>query len=249
MGFTSVAWSESQDSATLVNVAAVADESVRATGDNIIVPAGMNMLAGGIAIGADLTRAQFDSPSIRQMFTFEITPVNDSAEPTNPPAWWNGFRNPIQLSASEALNALAAEDGSGAKQANIIAFLSDGSTSPVSGQIFTVRATAAVTLVAFTWGNGALTLNETLPAGRYQVVGMRAESAGLLAARLVFVGGFWRPGCIGFDAIGDVGDEIFRGGKLGIWGEFQHDIPPTVDFLSISTDSAEVVYLDLIRVG
>jgi hypothetical protein len=38
-------------------------------------------------------------------------------------------------------------------------------------------------------------------------------------------------------------------GGWGVWGEFAHTAPPTVDFLSVSADTSEVVHLDLIKVG
>ena len=56
------------------------------------------------------------------------------------------------------------------------------------------------TLTAFQWTNAQLTFDQALPAGRYQIVGGRMESAGLLAWRCVIVGGLWRPGAIGFAA-------------------------------------------------
>jgi hypothetical protein len=109
--------------------------------------------------------------------------------------------------------------------------------------------TTSVTLSAYAWTNAALTFSQTLPMGRYQVVGMRARSTGLIAARLVFVGFSWRPGCVGHDAVSDIDNDVFRQGRLGVWGEFEHDTPPTVDFLSVSADSNPTVWLDLIKVA
>jgi len=101
--------------------------------------------------------------------------------------------------------------------------------------------------VANAWTNGALTFSQTLPRGTYQIVGMRANSAGLRAARLVVPGYSWRPGCIGCDADSDLAADRFRHGKAGVWAEFSHDAPPTVDFFSASADTAQVVLLDLIK--
>jgi len=35
---------------------------------------------------------------------------------------------------------------------------------------------------------------------------------------------------------------------MGVWGEFTHDSPPTVDFLSVSADTSETVYLDIVKI-
>lgn len=249
MPFTLVGWSESQEtSGVLTNVAALADPHVRVIGDDIIIPRGLNRLAGIFAVGTTITLAQLVSPSLRRTLNLDITPLNVNAEPLVPTPWQNMLRNPIPLDEDEALNALVAE-GAAAEQETVLAWLSDGPLQPVEGPIYTVRCTNATTLVAFAWTNGALTFSQSLPAGRYRIVGARAQSAGLIAYRFVFVGAPWRPGGIGYDAAGDKDDTQFRMGNMGVWGEFEHNIPPTVDFLSVSTDSAQVVHLDLQKVG
>ena len=248
--FTTIGWSESQDSGgVLVNVAGIPDQSVTVTADDIVVPNDLPNLAGVIAIGATISLARIEAPSLRRMVLLDVDPLNIGAEPIFPSVLNQKFDNPIALDPAESLRAQVAEGAAGAEQETVIAWLSDGPLAPVSGEIFRIRATSATTLVAFTWGNCPLTLGQTLPAGRYQVVGMSALSAGCLAARLVFVGYQWRPGCVGVDALSDGGDMIFRNGSLGVWGEFEHTQPPTVDFLSVSADTAETVFLDLIKVG
>ena len=146
-------------------------------------------------------------------------------------------------------NYLVAETASGAEQEYGLVWLTDGPAQPVTGEIFTVRSTNASTLTAAAWTNGALTFSQTLPKGRYRVVGMRAQSAGLVAARLVFIGYPWRPGVVGTDSAGDAAPDIFRAGRLGSWGEFDHNTPPSVDFLSVSADTSQIVHLDLQKVS
>ena len=51
----------------------------------------------------------------------------------------------------------------------------------------TITSTVALG-AANVWTNGAVTFDDSLPVGHYQVVGFRAESVGLVAARLVFKG-------------------------------------------------------------
>lgn len=245
--FTLVGFSESQDSASLTNVAALADPHIRVSGDDIVVPANLNYVGGVYAIGADTTRAQLVSPSIRRRYPFEIVPVEVAAEPADPVKYFPLFDNPIQLDPDESLNAQAAENNASAGRSTVLVWLCDGATSPITGaEIFTIRATNTSTLTAYAWTNGALTFNDTLPAGDYALVGARASSAGLIAFRFVFSQYAWRPGAIGMDTVGEVGAPIFRFGKLGEWGQFSHNTPPTVDFLSLSADTSQTVDLDLI---
>ena len=250
MAFTVIAYSESQDSATLVNVAALVDPHVRVVGDDIVVPGALPYVGGVYAIGTAITRAQLVSPSIRRRYPLEVTPIEIATEPADPVKYTPFFASPIGLDEDEALNFQAAENGAGANQSTGVVWLCDGATAPISGsEMFTIRATNASTLVAYAWTNGALTFSDTLPAGTYAVVGMRASSTGLIAARLVFSQYPWRPGCIGSDTLGELGVPIFRMGGLGIWGEFQHNTPPTVDFLSLSADTSQTVDLDLVLIS
>jgi hypothetical protein len=245
--FTLVGYTESQDSASLTNVAALSDPHIRVSGDDVIVPSALNYVGGVYAIGADTTRAQLVSPSIRRRYPFEIVPVEVAAEPADPVKMFPLFDNPLQLDPDESLNAQAAENNASSGRSTVLVWLCDGATSPITGaEIFTIRATNTSTLSTYAWTNGALTFNDTLPAGDYALVGARASSAGLIAFRFVFSQYAWRPGAIGMDTVGEVGAPIFRFGKLGVWGEFSHNTPPTVDFLSLSADTSQTVDLDLI---
>ena len=125
-------------------------------------------------------------------------------------------------------------------------WLCDGPVKPVTGKVFTVRCTAAASLTTATWVNSALTFQQTLPAGHYQVVGFRAWSANGCAARIFFVGGAWRPGAPMGNTEANDNWEDFRYGNTGVWGEFDNTTPPSVDVMGI-TDTAQVVLLDLIK--
>lgn len=250
MAFTMIAWSESQDTAAvLTQVAGVPDQHVRVELDNIIVPRGMNYLAAAYVLGVTLTQAQLESPSLRRTVLMDLVPLDVAALPATGNFLVNMLANPIPLDEDEALRALVAEGAAGAERETVVVWLSDGPLVPVEGEIFTVRAQGVAVLVPFTWSNAPLVFTQALPAGRYQVVGMRAESATAIAARCVFVGGTWRPGTIG--AVGPAlrRSEAFRGGRLGVWGEFDHSQPPSVDFLATAADVAERVWFDLIRIG
>ena len=233
----------------LTEIDALADQHVRVEDNNIIVPRGMAYLCGAMHIAPTSPRAQIASPALRRIALLDVIPCNTGTEPASPPQWVNMFYNPIPLDEDEALRALVAGGETSAEHKVVLVWLGDGAQSSVSGDIYTVRAEGATTLTPYAWSNVQLTFTQTLPAGRYAVVGFRAQSAGCIAARLVFVGSPWRPGTIGTDAVNDQHDDIFRRGNLGVWGEFEHSQPPTVDFLSVSADTTETVWFDLIKVS
>lgn len=243
-GFT-----ESQDSATLVNVAALADQQLTVSGDDLRVPEGASKLLAAYALGPNVTRAMLVAPSLRRIFNYEIKPIDVGAEPAANPPFISLIDDPIQLDVDESVNAQAAEDGAGATRATILVLLGDESPRPVDGEIFTIRATNTSTLVANAWSNGALTFDQVLPAGEYAIVGARCECAGGQAFRFAFVGGGFRPGGLAGDAVSDLNVRGQRFGGWGEWGRFKNTTPPTVDFLSNSADTSQVVDLDLIKVG
>lgn len=250
MPWTVVGYSESQDSAVLVNIAALADPHVRVEGDNVVVPPDLSNLLAEYAVGISITRAQLVSPSLRRVFPYEIVPIDRGAdEPSSGLLLNDHFTAPVPLTGDEALNALGAEDGTGATRSAVLVVLGSGPIEAIRQPIFTIRATASVTLTANTWINAGLTLDQTLPAGRYQLVGARFESVGLVAFRFVFPGFEWRPGGLGVDAASDLLPPGQRRGGWGVWGEFRHNTPPTVDFWSISADTSETGQLDLVSLG
>lgn len=247
MPFTLVAFVETQGGGTLLNIAGLADPHVRVSGDDIYIPDELPFLLGYYTVGVYMTAARFESPSLRRLANIDVCGYDTGAEPGSPPLMHPLLSNPKTLEGSEGFN-LKATISPGSYVVGL-AWLSSGPVTKPTGEIFTVLATSSTTLTAYAWSNGALTFATTLPRGRYQVVGMRAKSTGLIAARLVFPGQAWRPGCIGNDADTDIEAQCFRAGEMGVWGEFDHDLPPTVDFLSVSADTAESVWLDLIKIA
>ncbi|MAH48063.1 hypothetical protein CMI37_19730, partial [Candidatus Pacearchaeota archaeon] len=156
--------------------------------------------------------------------------------------------NPIQLDRLEALQCQLLNNPGSAAQSYHGVWLSDGALAPVNGDIRTIRATLAISLVVTGWTNGAITFPVSLKAGRYQVVGMRCVSTNGVFARLVFPGQAWRPGVPIVNDEVDRDAPLFRNGAAGVWGEFDSASPPTVDAIGV-TDSSQELFLDLIYIG
>lgn len=247
--FTTVGYTESQDSAVLARIAALGDPQTPVSGDDITIPEGLDFLLGYHFMGTSFTQGRLDSPQVRRFVPIDVEQADLADEPGSPPNVVDFFDSPIQLRESEILEAWMAEDGTGATRVTAIVWLGDGPVAPVSGDIRPLRATGTTTLTANIWTNGAITLGSTLPAGRYQLVGARGLAAGLRAFRFVPVREGIRPGAPGVDADGDIEHPRFRNGRAGVWFEFAHNAVPTVDYLSLSADTAETLILDLIQLG
>lgn len=235
-----IAFSESQDpAAALVPVAGVPDQTVRVTGDDIVVPTEVNQIIGAAAFaGATATRGRLMSPSLRRVNGYAIRPLVLALVP---PAIELGYlhpESPMPLDVSESLNAEIASDPAAAEQASVVVFLSDKAPSPVSGKIYRVRFTVTVALVAGQWANAAITFPDDLPSGVYRCVGASLVAATAVAARFVPIGQKWRPGFIVGQLLSGQMDERFRNGRLGEWFSFEQTQPPTIDVLSSAAAGA-----------
>lgn len=254
MPFTTIAYAQGVDpGGAYVQLAAPADPHVTVNSPRVLIPT----LDQVVAVAAMLEttaapRARLVAPSLLERARFQIAPFNGvaaaSALPGSPQAVVDLRATPIQLVRGEALTAEILSDPAAVQAQSVVVWLADGPLAPVVGPAFTVRATATSGLTSNVWTNVALTFDEDLPRGRYQVVGFRPQSAGMLAGRLVFVGGGFRPGALGCDVGTDIQHPMFRMGGMGAYGEFEDVEPPTVDCLSVSADATEVFFLDLIQI-
>jgi len=246
MPFTLVCFNESKANATYMLFAALADEHITHVGNDITVPE-LNQIIAAYAQKTALTQFRLEAPSLRRIFLQDMAPVLAGlAIPATMPPIIDLKDNPIPLKASEKLNAGLLADGT-ADNGTILIWLADGKPTPAFGEIRTVRCTIPTTTTTFGWTNQALTFTQTLPAGRYAVVGARVVAANGIAFRFVFIGGSWRPGGLCAVAASNRSPSMFRNGKLGQWGEFEFSQPPSIEILCSAATGAAVVYLDLIQ--
>jgi len=252
--FTTIGFLESVDQAGAFNaLTALADQHVRVSGDDIQVPTLNQVVAVSAGVeNVAANRARLVSPSLRVRSNYLISPVNGATagavEPGSPHAVVDLRRSPLALAVGEQLNFETFANPAAAQIQWGLVWLADAPIAPVAGPMFSIRATSATALVGSVWSNVAVTFDEDLPRGRYQLVGLWPISAGMIAARAVFVGGTWRPGALGSDSNNDLGDPMFRNGGLGVFGEFEDIEPPTFDCLSVSADATQEFYLDLVQV-
>lgn len=249
--FHLAAWYESIDPAgVLSQIAAVPDQHIFTSGDDVRIPGELPNIIGQVALANDasLARAQLSSPSLRAIALLDMEPIVAAKVFGSPPEGLFHPGSPIPLEPDESLNCLIESNPAAAAIHYGLVWLSDGKLDKVDGKIYTIRATAAAALAAGQWVNSALAFSQVLPVGQYSIVGMRARGTNLLAARLVFVGGKFCPGVPAVNAVGDLDTWYTRYGGLGEFGKFDTNTPPTVDCLG-DTDAAQVIELDIIKVG
>ena len=117
------------------------------------------------------------------------------------------------------------------------------------GQVFTFGGTSSTSSVADTWTTLTTTWNDTLPEGRYAVVGLEVIGATQVAARLIFNDSRLRPGCLSMGAVTDLAPPVFRKGRLGMWGSFLSTALPEIQVLNTGAALSFTIYMDIVKIG
>lgn len=244
-----IVYAESADrSAGLINLAAIADQSVTVSGDNVKVPSATTKIAAVYCGDTAPELAQVQAPSMGENSELDVFPLNLGATEPLSPATYQDLRGhePV-LTPGENVQFLNKNGGATQGVAGI--FLSDGDYNIPSGVIETIAYTAAITCIAHTWVAGAITLSQQLKAGRYAVIGFTCVGATQIMDRLIFPGQAHRPGILGQDAVQDLQAKDFMNGGFGVLGEFEHDEPPQLECFATTTDSAETGVLQVIKIA
>lgn len=247
--FQLIAYAESiAPAGALVNVAAVADDTLSTLGDDVHVLEGIEYLIGelGLIDATGAERVQIQSPSLRRMANLDVAPFNTGVTFTNPDSIRMHPELPRQLVADESVEALVKNTEAIAVEHYVGLIMADGSPVKAGGEIFTIRATSSMTANADEWVSGPLTFDTDLPVGNYNVVGMRVEIAAGVFARLIFKGGTYRPGCPVSITTTAKDNMHFRNGMLGVWGNFNSKVLPSIEVIAAAGAVTPVVYLDLV---
>ncbi len=251
------AWFQSVDQAALGRINFVQDGILTPSGtQRFLVPSDYRWLHWIAALGLNITRAQLVTPSldVRRM-NLEIIPRVEGAvafELTSLQAMQ--LPRPLELRASETMEAQTGEDGAGATAQYMIAALGPQSLPAMpAGEIRMVRATGTTTLTANVWTTVPLTLDTSLEPGRYRLVHFVPNSATGICARAIITGQNYRPGMPCTPGAEDVAMDFNQESmeKLGFYdmGEFTHINVPSMQFLASAADTAERVFLYIIRTG
>jgi hypothetical protein len=252
-----VAWFENQDgAATLQPLAAIAETlsplfQRDSSGDFYRVPGELPGVAFVFA-GIDATvqpRCRIVAPSLRDTYkrsAIEVPKLSSTVEPGSPPVVNDFRREPIRLRPGELVGYETVNNPAAATDQFIVTQFCDGPVQAVDpkGGFWIRTVTAAAAMNANDWNNRALTPDESLLEGVYDVLAAFPISTSGIAMRLAFAGQTHRPGVLCYDTRTDVAHAMFEPGQLGVLGRFSTQVMPTADFLVDAADN-EVQIVDL----
>jgi len=248
--FTIVAYSASQaEGGVYKTLTPVADQHVRIEGNSIYIGELNKLIGVYVAGGSTAEAAYIDTPSLRRLALFDITPIQLATTPTGGESVYLFPYNPVSLMTNEGMKVYLKANPASEERHTAVVFLADAALVPVGGEIFTVQASASISATAGQWTYGEITFRQNLPVGRYQVVGAVCYGANLVAFRFVPVGATNRPGGIAITSLGSKPHRYQRGGKLGVWFEFDSTTPPGLEVLAADTCTSQTLFIDLIKVA
>ena len=248
-GWTQVAYHSTAARSGLTIVNALADQSYNIIGNRFQVNSQFSKFAAAYAGGAVARNALLTAPSLRKYAPVNIAPLDSAAVPSAPtPFEYLGFYNPLPITTGDQLEADFDNENT-SEYDTVLVWFEKNARMPVKGEIFTVRGLGSTTLTAHAWTLLPFVLDNSLEEGIYAIVGMAVHTAHCIAARLVFPGvaNSVRPGCIGQQADNAIMPKVFRYGRLGVWGLFDAAVQPQLEVLSTTADTAEIVWLDLVK--
>lgn len=247
--FHTLAWFENIAQDAAADIQPVVDDIITIQNNHFLPQRDKDLLWAAF-LSADSVTARIITPSLRQITTPYIRPVNPTLLPGNQPNVADYRANPLRLRGLEELQIEAEQTAVGAADVYIVAGVQDSAMIPMpAGDVYSLRGVGTTTVVADAWSTVAITWQDTLPSGNFAVVGLEVFSTTGIAGRLIFEDQVLRPGCIGGLTEEDATHEMFRKGGLGVWGRFQSNRMPIPQFLCTAADTAQIVYLDIIRVG
>lgn len=232
--------------AGLVQIDAAVDEVLTRRNNNFYLNRDYDIIAA-IGLGADLQRFQLQAPSFQGILNPYVRPFEDAETPPSNPQFADYTANPLRVRMGDELRVNMEHDNVGT--VGQIAFLAlQERREPVpQGDVFTLRGTATTTLTINTWSTLTVTWDDTLPSGRYAIIGGVVQSATGQAFRLIIPGMNLRPGGACITDLGNVGWPVQRWGRMGLWGMFDNSTMPEVQVFATTADTAQQIYLDIIR--
>jgi len=257
MPFDVVAFLETQTATALSNVAVVSDPVYQVSGDDLTVKKQASFLAGLLHLGVTTPKvAEIRQPSLKIPYRFvksALTTVVDHRA-----GFTNLYDRPLPLYAGEKLNALV--QNATAEYSIVALWLTSGYVKPEPiTPTHVINADIDSTLTVNVWNTVTPTFNQSLPKGRYAIIGMKFGSylatCNPAVARLVLPETQWRPGVVTSEISADKTNFVnAKGDNEGRWGlmneiSFPHDNMPKLEVLSLTADTDHMLELTLRKIA
>jgi len=224
------------------------------------IPAQLPYLHTVFGVGVSLVHVRPQTPAFLPYPYWTLSPNNRGSAFESPARYWDFSSGAIPMKPTDELDIFVTQNSGAAETEYVGVNLSDGNIIPAPpGRRFTVHGTSATTLTAARWTTVNWTFDQTIPAGRYAIVGARCFSAtGRLFRVIPTEPPNYRPGGImvqAYDALDPVGQRLFDfvGGPTapnwGVWTYTNSYVMPQCELFAVAADTAEEMWFDMVLIG
>ena len=215
-------------------------------------PQPMNLI-WACSFGTTIQQPRITTPTLREFSPHMIRPFNITTPLGSDFNFDDISDYPIRLSALEGIDVQASNsDAMNAQTATVMLGLKVRDDPIPKGLVRRrILLTGTTTAVANAWTTVPLTFADVLPSGWYGVVGMQAFGQTMYACRLSFPGmeNNYRPGVPCNQTIGLKYPPNVYQMQWGMFGKFNQASLPVAEILCTAGDTAQTIYLDLVRLG
>lgn len=249
MPFTTVAFFKSITTANaFVTLTPIPDPIFKSEGDKLYLlePAKLGRVH---LYGPYLREGRITTPSLKVLAPLYFNNVTTSLASAEILNFIDFTDSPIPLVATETMTVEAlVTDVTAARSIYAIVTFHDGVKAVPAGVYRTLKATLSGSSTANQWSNFKLTFVDDIPVGRYAIIGADIPDSNVLAFRFVLPNTYLRPGGLGRPSTA-VPFLAQRKGALGVWGEFDHTLPPSVDLLTTAAITSTSIWLDVVKIA
>jgi hypothetical protein len=228
----------------------IPDTLYRVNANAFTVPINYNKLIGAFVFtGAGGAQARLVAPSLREIGLEMIAPVHLAISPTGEHFHTISPNRVIEFIPGEDLELQENSTPGGAEQHTGIILLADQEVAPVKGKIRSVGFTLTVAQAILGWTAAVPVFDDDLPVAKYDIVGMRLEAAGMVAARFSVPLSWNRPGIIPSASPGINNENLFRFGNMGVMASFDLNTALNIEVLGSAVVAAAAYrgVMDLIK--
>jgi hypothetical protein len=218
---------------------------------------------GGAGTVNGLQNARINAPSLLRIAYPYIRPLSHTLGENSDPNVMNLVHRPLPIPASETvsvevISGLLNQVPTNPNTAVALLWFCERLMPVPPGENFTLRfATTSPATVPGAWSTiGTMIFDQSLPAGKYTVIGFEHWSPNAIAARLILPGLHVRPGTLSSAGAAPFQankrpERLFFEGGIGVFGTFDSFAPPLVEVLTagVSGDTQHETYLTVVRTG
>jgi hypothetical protein len=224
---------------------AVSDQVITISNNHFIPPVPVQIKMATLC-GAQATRLKISTPKLRAFAQVQLPITSTNVSQPSGQQFNDMSAMPLRINAIDELSALVTT-GVGASTNIAGMWLDDMHTQSPRGDAYWIHGVATFAAVVNTWTAGAIVFDQTLPAGKYSIVGMDVVAATTAFARLIFPTGGWRPGVVARAAVTTNLTDYFRNGYMGEYGQFASVAQPLLEVLCTTNPGSWDVFLQLLK--